>query len=465
MRKILLLLLLIFSMVLPISDASADLNAAISGVQVDLMTQSPSPARPGETVELTFSVQNVGNQDLSNVVVSIDPQYPFSQVEGESLSQKISFLEARQDTADATLLKFKLKVDPDVSEGTYDLDVLVTDSESSSSVSTKVSIDIKGKEYAQIVTISESNIDVATVEPLEFVITNTGTSPLKNMAVSWDESTGVILPVYSSNTKYISYLGVNQSVSVSYSVMADVNANPGLYQLDITLKFEDYNSNSTTINTKAGLFVGGTTDFDLSYSESSAGEVSLSLANVGNNEAYSVKVSIPDQQNFQATGSTSTIVGNLEKGDYTITSFSISQTGSMSANSSSSQMGSSGPSGMPGGNVTESQYAQSSMSQNDLLVLIEYTDSAGQRRSVEKTVQIEGLSGGSMTASSYSGAGPSSRSSSSTTTYLEYGLLVVVVVGGAYYYRKKKMMKEGTYEPLGVQLRELKNKILKKDNQ
>ena len=55
-------------------------------------------------------------------------------------------------------------------------------------------------------TINKANIDIAKEEPLEFIITNTGNSPLKNMVVSWKDPKGVILPVYSDNTKYIKYL-------------------------------------------------------------------------------------------------------------------------------------------------------------------------------------------------------------------------------------------------------------------
>ncbi|MEZ5334108.1 MAG: hypothetical protein R2741_02140 [Methanolobus sp.] len=115
MRKLLLLLLVL---ILPISTVAADLSAGAAGVEASLMTQSPSPARPGETVELTFSIQNVGSKDLTNIVISIDPEYPFTEVSGESLTKTISFLEARQDEDDATLVKFKLKVDSDVADGT-----------------------------------------------------------------------------------------------------------------------------------------------------------------------------------------------------------------------------------------------------------------------------------------------------------------------------------------------------------
>ncbi len=448
MRKILILVLFL---VLSATSATAAISNSASGVDVNIMSQSPSPARPGEVVELTLTVQNVGNTDLSNVVIEVEPGYPFSQASGESLTKTISYLKARQDEDEATTVKFKLKVDADAAKDTYDLDISVKDSDSEAAVSTTVSVDVQGKEYAQVVTISKSSIDLATVEPLEFIITNTGSSPLKNMAVSWEDSTGTILPVYSDNTKYISYLDVGDSVTINYSVMANVDADPGLYQLDITLNFQDYDSNESTIKTKAGLFVGGGTDFDVTYSESSEGEVSLSVANVGNNEAYSVKVSVPEQDNFKATGSTSTIVGNLEKGDYTITSFSVSSSAMMPADSSGERPGQAQASSA---NTTE---PQSSGSRNDLLVLIEYTDSTGQRLSVEKSVPIE------LTASAAAAMGPGARSQSSTGTYLKYGLVLVVLAGGVFYYRKKKAGEsdESLGQQLSGQIKGLKRKILK----
>ena len=334
MKKFSFLTLLLLSTAFICLGAGTALGATSNGmidsssVQVNLTNQNPDAARPGEPVELTLSVQNVGNKDLKDITVAVAPKYPFSQVSGEALQKSVSYLNARQEDNDAAVLKFKLMTDSNASEGTYDIDITTTAKESGSSSNTiattkTIQLEVRGKEYAQIVTINKANIDVGKEEPLEFIITNTGNSPLKNMVVSWKDPKGVILPVYSDNTKYIKYLEPNQSVKVDYSVMADVNANPGLYTLDVNLSFEDYESNTKSIQTTAGLFVGGATDFDVSFSESSQGEISLSVANVGNNIAYAVKVSVPEQDGYKVSGSSSTIVGNLEKGDYTIASFNV----------------------------------------------------------------------------------------------------------------------------------------------
>lgn len=423
MKKMLLFILLILS---PIAHASAATYVDSAGLSVDVMSQTPNPARPGESVELTLSVQNYGNEDLKNIVITAQPEYPFSKVDGESLSRTISYLNARQDDDDAATVKLKLKVASDAPAGTYELDIVTTDSTGTTKTTT-LDIEVRGKEYAQIVTISKASIDFATEEQLDFVVTNTGSSPLKNMEISWVDSTGTILPVYSDNTKYISYLAPNESVTVSYIVMADVNADPGLYKLDITLEVEDYDSNVSIISTTAGLFVGGGTDFDVAFSDNSDGEMSFSIANVGNNEAYSVKVSIPEQEGYSVSGSSSTIVGNLEKGDYTIASFTVSQQGA-------GGMSGTGGAG-PGGNAAvASASSANATTSNDLQVLIEYTDSAGQRNTVEKSVQISQSS----TATAGTSMGPGGQGQGSSSSKYVYILLLAVLASGyVVYYRRK----------------------------
>ena len=415
--------------------SNGNINSA--AVQVNVTNQNPDTARPGEPVELTLSVQNIGNNNLKDIKVTLNPEYPFSKLSGEDLEKSISYLNARQEDDDAGVLKFKLMTDSNASEGTYDLDIVTTytsgpGSDEKTYTTTKtVQLEVQGKEYAQVVTVSKADIDIAKEEPLEFIVTNTGTSSLKNLVFSWTDPKGVVLPVYSDNTKHIKSLEAGQSVTVSYSVMADVNADPGLYTLNVNLSYEDSDSNSENIQTTAGLFVGGTTDFDVSFSETSAGETSFSVANVGNNIAYAVKVSIPDQDGYKVSGSSSTIVGNLEKGDYTIASFDVSNSQSGAGGNTTEN----GPGTPPDSSQDSASGASStSMSSSDpLKVQIEYTDAKGERETVTKEVNLETTTSGNMTAAGGPG-GPGS--SGGISSYLPYiGLLVLA--GGVFVYRRK----------------------------
>jgi hypothetical protein len=420
-----------------------------SSLQVNLTNQNPDTARPGEPVELTVSAQNVGSNNLKDITVAIEPKYPFIQISGENLKKSISYLNARQNNNDAAVLKFKLMTDANAAAGTYNIDITTSakggGSSSNTITTTKtIQIEVRGKEYAQVVTINKANIDIAKEEPLEFIITNTGNSALKNMVISWKDPKGAILPVYSDNTKYIKYLEPNQSVTVVYSVMADVNAVPGLYTLEVTLSFEDYESKTKSIQTTAGLFVGGATDFDVSFSESSQDKISLSVANVGNNMAYAVKVSVPEQEGFVVTGSPSTIVGNLQKGDYTIASFNVTSTqaaggytgtaqntantGDAAGDNSTSTSGDNSPftSDAAGDNSTST-----SGDNSPLKIRIEYTDAKGERITVDKDVAVQ--------MSSFAEFGTEDRyGAQGNSSGMPYLLVLVVAGAGVFLYRRRK---------------------------
>ena len=172
-----------------ISASNGNINSA--ALQVSVTNQNPDNARPGEPLELTLSVQNIGNADMKDVQVQLNPEYPFSKLSGEELQKSIAYLNARQKDDNAGILKFKLMTDANASEGTYDLDIVTNYKSGSGSSATTytttktVQVKVQGKEYAQVVTVSKADIDIAKEEPLEFIVTNTGTSPLKNLVFSW----------------------------------------------------------------------------------------------------------------------------------------------------------------------------------------------------------------------------------------------------------------------------------------
>src|SRR4030042_4993231 len=178
---------------------------------------------------------------------------------------------------------------------------------------------------------------------------------MENIIFSWEEKTGNILPVGSSNTKSLDELDEGDDETFSFDVFTSASAEPSLYELTLTIKFNNQNGTSTETS-KAGIIVGGQTDFDISVSDVSSSGIILSVANIGKNPANSVTIIIPTQTNFRISGSSSSIIGNLDKGDYSVASFQIT--------------------------------SQSRGSSN-LDVEIQYTDTMGTRQTVKKTVEIQ----------------------------------------------------------------------------
>lgn len=419
--------------VLSIGASAAD-SPATASLNVSMVNQNPDPARAGEVLELRFMVENYGGTEETNIQYELIPSFPFVAIPGEEYLRTINTLSAFQQGYDAAIIKFEVHVDSDAVKGTNDIQLKRYYSGSDITTTVSYDIEVTGTEYAQIIYVDKAKLYPGNQTPLSFTITNVGNSPLRDLVFSWNEEDGVILPVFSDDTKYIKSIDVGESVVLEYTVVADVNAVQGLYQLDLTLKYETGSGASEQIDTKAGIFVGGETDFDVTFSESTEGVTSLSIANVGNNPAYSVTVRVPEQEGYRVSGSASTIVGNLDKGDYTIVSFQISQvSGAASGVADFSQM------------TREERMAQmesmGGQAQNELEVLIDYTDTTGIRHTMNKEVPIQ-FRDASSTTDPTTRFGRMAGTTSPYMTYAMYGVLAVVVIAALVAYKKRDRVRE-----------------------
>ena len=426
MRKVIALcgvVALLVCIVPPSSAAGTNASIVITNVK-------PTELLPGETKMLTLTIQNGGSYDARRITLNFQETQYISVVGSSSVS--IASLDG-WSSKDVTITVHVAKGAP---SGTYAIPVTCTFdqyyteggqavTETMPEVSYSINLRVAQGAIIVISDIVPSELEPGEKTDLKFTITNIGNFPLDNLVFSWNEAKGVILPVNSDNTKYIDHIDAGASTVVEYTVVADVNAAAGLYQLDLRVEFADESGGSRLINTTAGIVIGGGTDFDVAVTESSGGQTSLSVANIGNNPASSVTVRIPQQENFRVLGSTASIVGDLDKGDYTIVSFQIT-----SINASFGGTGTA--------NLSQQEQLHRNAAQNhNLSVLIEYTDTTGVRRTVEKTVpmQLQTMSSQAM------GAGRSSSAQQSIwKNPIVIGALVFValILGGVLYSRRRK---------------------------
>ncbi|MBU4374781.1 MAG: hypothetical protein KKD69_06045 [Euryarchaeota archaeon] len=114
------------------------------------------------------------------------------------------------------------------------------------------------------------------------------------------------------------------------------------------------------------------------------GSFSLNVANVGVSTASAVTVTIPRQKNFSSTGSSSSVLGNLNPGDYTSAIF---------------------------------QLAKTKETGNNLEVAIQYTDTSGQRHTITKSLPVELSQAGAQTKSA----------NTNYTTWVAAAIVILVI--------------------------------------
>jgi len=162
------------------------------------------------------------------------------------------------------------------------------------------------------------------------------------------------------------------------------------------------------------------------------------VANTGNNPAYSVTVRIPEQEQFTTQGSASSIVGNLDEGDYTIVSFQITSASTAFGGPDAAEEGQPFQLSEEETQQGRVEFPQRSASQsNNLKVAIDYTDTTGVRRTVEKTVQIQ-LSSMNSTMTQFNPRMRQQQSIWRKPVVIGSIALAVLLIGGFIYYKKRK---------------------------
>ncbi|MHC1625540.1 MAG: COG1361 family protein [Methermicoccaceae archaeon] len=108
------------------STASATVIETDSGIVVDdsylhvtLVNQDPYPADPGGYVDLVFKVENWGVENAEDVIVELEPEYPFSVDPGTDTVRELGTVGCTQKDEDDEyiLLKYKVRVAEDAIDG------------------------------------------------------------------------------------------------------------------------------------------------------------------------------------------------------------------------------------------------------------------------------------------------------------------------------------------------------------
>lgn len=199
-----------------------------------------------------------------------------------------------------------------------------------------------------------------------------------------------LIPEYpfSSNDSLVRNYGLVPGVANAYKIsqaIDEIDANQVIlkYRVKVAdnapigesaIKLEtatDINSQNGLINALPIEIAETKTNFDVVPQDSTTQGISFAIANTGDNDATAVIVSIAPQNSSRFTSSS--IIGNLAKGDFTTVTF---QTSSSTSSGQSQQ------------SQTSSNFRNSSSSSRELRIQIAYTDIAGVRNTIEKTMTM-----------------------------------------------------------------------------
>ena len=254
------------------------------------------------------------------------------------------------------------------------------------------------------------NINSGETSTLHFLVKNLGPA-VHNLEFSWKGEQDFIIPVGSNNRRSVPEIGEGETVDLTFEVAAQPGLDYRLYTVTYDANYLDPDNVLRNLSDMTGIIVGGTTELEVNFQGVGGTETSFSVANVGVNPAQALTVEVPAQDGISVTGGSSSTVGNLNPGDFTLVSFSLRTQGRQGS--------------------------------QDVIILLKYTDTLGSRQIVEKVVKVPsdstGFAKGEDGFNSAQRGGMGVPMGMFTGTYLY--VIIVVVVGaimGAIFYKRRK---------------------------
>jgi len=417
MKKLLFLIFLTTILTTSLGAASSE-NSPV--IDVLMMRQDPYPAVPGQKVTLLFKIENSGWVDAANFTMNLTPSsllYLFS--EGDK-TRNLGIIRSTEYGKAAFLVEYELGVSH-----------LATDDEAQFEVKYTFNT-------GKIHTVKEMNVTIEDPTTDFHLMTEQISEHMARLVMTniGDKDAKAVNLVMNGTHKYqIGNIIVGNYTSKTIYF-------PGEGDVEFELQYTDTANTRRILHKTVNFYSHDLEDVDI-FSQSSGSSTTVYVVNIGSYPIYSVVVNMPNQPAISVSGSSKSVIGNLDAGDYSTASFTI--TSAAIANTTHPL-----PNGTTQRNFSGSTEDRAAMRQrfleqmdtgsvpdlssfgrtggflpNAIQIEVSYTDYAGNRYTVRKTLQQN-----SATSSAASVTGQATRTTSNFASSSSFQMNYIYIGGG-----------------------------------
>lgn len=313
-KLILLISILIVALTIPLVSAATNYNWP--SIETTLLSQDPDPVEPGQIVDVKFKIENEGIETNDDVIVKINPKFPFSSYDG-IMEKNIGKLQSASTGSDAAIVEFRLKVDEKAIEGDTELEivVLIGDEGGISYTNDEFLIDIQTHDAVlDITSITSDPKQIAPGESAEVsvMVKNLADSLLKDIKfkLDFDDDDVPLAPYQSSSERRISQLESNYQNSLIFNIIADPEATPGLYKVPLTITYNDEKGTSYSVSDILAVTVGEIPKIKAYIKKSEVlqakaeGKVTLEVANTGSSDIKFLEMTLLPSDDYKLVSTT-----------------------------------------------------------------------------------------------------------------------------------------------------------------
>jgi len=313
MKKIFILLLILSTLTFSLVEAySTDKNPEI---QVTLISQDPDPVEPGQIVKVKFKIENDGKHTSDDAIVKILPKFPFS-LYGDVAEKNIGKLRASSIGGDAEIVEFNLKVNEKAVEEETEIELEIKMG------TTQLKYD--DNDFMIDIQTHDAVLDITSIvyEPQQIVpgqtavikimVKNLADSLLKDIKFKLDFSSAdlPLAPYQSSSERRIAQLQTNKLNPLSFQVIADPSATPGLYKVPLNITYNDEKGNEYLVEDILAITIGEVPKIKAYIKKSSVlqsgkdGKITLEIANSGSSDIKYLELQLLPSDDYQLVTTT-----------------------------------------------------------------------------------------------------------------------------------------------------------------
>jgi len=333
MKKLILLLMFMLSLNLVyayeynISTGEEYPNIETSQFRFENLKYEPYPVTPGDYFEIWIKITNYGSNDMENVIIELDEDYPFSSYDG---NERKEFGELNQNQQ--FVVKFKVKVDDNAVEGSEKLKIKAYKNEWAYPVTAEFPIKIQTRSASVAVAsifTEPSRLIPGSEAIININLKNTANTLMRDITVKLDLDEVPFTPLTSVNEKKINKLSPDEEVIVSFNVIVDPDASSEPYKVPLYFTFYDGMDVLQSKNYTIGILVDSEAELQLDiedteiYTKGGTGKITISISNIGPTDLKFVSLQLMGGDDYEVIGTDRIYLGNLNSDDFETADFKI----------------------------------------------------------------------------------------------------------------------------------------------
>lgn len=315
--EILTAFLLIFSGISAAQGSQTDLN-------MQILEHEPAPLQSGEYADFWVRVTNEGSNDARDVEVEAVDNFPF-HTDDRQTNWEIGELK----TGQSYLLHAQFRVNENAVFGNNTIKFRKTSGNRDVWITEKFHRQVRTDDRSLVVRDLEFPQRVApgSTSEMSLELQNSANSNFKNIDVNLDTSD---IPVATEETsrKRLSSLGPGETSSVNFTLDIDGDADLELYNLPITIDYQDQAGNEHSMEESTGVNVGGYPNIDVAIEESDIrkagrGSVTFRIVNKGEGRARFTEMELKESDQYEILSEDSAYIGTMITDDFQTAEFDL----------------------------------------------------------------------------------------------------------------------------------------------